>query len=175
MRSYCRAACNPYHIYFIFTMTKSSKKGSGINIRAGEDERHGRDHCMYTCKIAQVRNEVTGEVVHKLLNNMGNTEALVAWVEIHSSANDSNSSRQFTSCLCLSILPMWCENTDIVLLYFLNLGYFAMTNEHMTTGESDGKEDTNKKLSLNSSRSQTAEQIRPKHITYDTSIKTKRT
>lgn len=50
-----------------------------------------------------------------------------------------------------------------------------MTNEHMTTGESDGKEDTNKKLSLNSSRSQTAEQIRPKHITYDTSIKTKRT
>lgn len=139
MRSYCRAACNPYHIYFIFTMTKSSKKGSGINIRAGEDKRHGRDHCMYTCKIAQVRNEVTGEVVHKLLNNMGSIEALVAWVEIHSSANDSNSSRQFTSCLCLSILPMWCENTDIVLLYFLNLGYFAMANEHMTTGESDGK------------------------------------
>lgn len=89
MRSYCRAACNPYHIYFIFTMTKSSKKGSGINIRAGEDERHGRDHCMYTCKIAQVRNEVTGEVVHKLLNNMGSIEAPVAWAEIHSSANDS--------------------------------------------------------------------------------------
>lgn len=42
-----------------------------------------------------------------------------------------------------------------------------MANEHMTTGESDGK-DTNKKLSLNSSRSQTVEQIRPKHITYDT-------
>lgn len=69
-------------------MTKSSKKGSGINITAGEDERHGRDHCMYTCKIAQVRNEVTGEVVHTLLN-VGSIEALVAWAEIHSSANDS--------------------------------------------------------------------------------------
>lgn len=42
MRSHCRLACHPYHIYFIFTKIKNSKKDSWTNITAvGKEEDAG--------------------------------------------------------------------------------------------------------------------------------------